>query len=191
MMLLWPTGHSYGINQMLDHRMFNKLYIIMFCLSKRCLPFTRLSSFTQILKATLALRKCKIPYMLSLGVEIHAMKKFWEDLTQHSWEIVIVCVWCLYIITCWLGFCVVQIHFIFALHQGPTTWCKPTNTPHIHRKFPALHTSSWCQPWHVQGLIFAQPSWWMLSPHLTSWWDTLESPSISEIWTSGSSQLDQ
>ena len=81
MMLSQPIGHSCAANQTLDHKMFNKLQTTIFCHSKRCPPFTRSSSFTQILKARLALQKYKMPYTLSLHVEISAIKKYWEDST--------------------------------------------------------------------------------------------------------------
>ena len=83
-MLSQPTGHSYAANQTLDHETFDKLRTTTFCLSKRYPPFTRSSSFTQILKATLALRKYKMPYTLSLHVKISVIKKYREDLTRRS-----------------------------------------------------------------------------------------------------------
>ena len=144
MMLAWPTGHSYAVKWMLNHRMFNKLQTTMFCLSKRCPPFTRLSSFTQITKATLALQKCTMPYMLSLHVEINAIKKFQEDSTQHSWKMVKVCVSCLYIgchdylLTCWLGFCVAQIRFIFTPPQNAIKDLLPDVNPPTHLAYIEL-----------------------------------------------------
>ena len=186
--------HSYAVNRMLDHGMFNKLQMTMFCLSKRCPPFTRL----QILKATLA---HPMPYKLSLHVKIHSIKQFQENSTWRSWKMVKVHVSCLYfgchdyLLTCWLGFCGAQIHFIFALPQNTIMDLPPDVNPPTHltyvELFPALHTSSWCRPWHIQDLMISQPSWWMLSPYLTSWWDTSECPSIFEVWTSSSSWLDQ
>jgi hypothetical protein len=83
-MLSQPTGHSYAANQTLNHEMFDKLQMTTFCLSKRYPLFTRSSSFTQILKATLALQKYKMPYTLGLHVKISMIKKYREDLTWHS-----------------------------------------------------------------------------------------------------------
>ena len=83
-MLSQPTGHSYAANRMLNHETFNKLRMTTFCLSKRCPPFTKSSSFTPILKATLALQKYKMQFTLSLHVKINAIKKFREDSTRHS-----------------------------------------------------------------------------------------------------------
>jgi hypothetical protein len=44
-MLSQPTGHSYAANQMLDHELFNKLWMTTFCLSKKVSAFHKIKFF--------------------------------------------------------------------------------------------------------------------------------------------------